>query len=957
MKRHTPIPILLFVIISLSTQMIQAQFSRYYLDITHPRGIQTSDGGFAFMGCYNQDVLLHRLDQMGEPIWEKPLWPNGISRLYAGKILKQTSDGGYAVGWTWNSERYFKRLDQWGDTLWTTDFSSVEENFSLVEAIETHDHGFVASGYVLDTAQLKYLLCLAKIDSLGHLSWLQRYDLDSVNQYGGRGLIELEDHGYAFIGYSSNNTGQELGTHLLRTDSAGMLQWNRFYGDSTSRYTPERLYRLQNGNWIITGQYTPFDYSDPSEGWALWVDSSGTTLQQRRYDFEDVYRVIHVLEDSNGVLTMTGMCPNPGGSYSATRLWETDAQGQMVWNKWYYWPGIPDFVSRTPQGGYSLIGQQMVVRWASFSIADSAGNVNTNVLEGQFFLDDNSNCILDSGETAYTPLPLGLTARNILTNQSFYSKADSGDFFRINLPLGTYELIPSGHPYLSYPCTDPDTVTFFSPYQSIRYDVAVQIQDSCPYNQVSIGSPFLRIGDTCRIDVRAWNDGTVASTYTTVEVELDSFLTYLSSDVPLLSQSGQTLFFELDTLEVGASKTIQIQAYLDSTVVPGQAHCLEAHVFPDSVCGTGNLWQGASIQAGVKCLGDSIAFSLKNLGTTMLAHRNYLIYIDDVIFRMDSFQLNSGDSLEIVDPATAGATYRIEAEQEAGFPITLGDPLAIAFKEGCLPLANGGFNTGWVNSFYNGNAAPAQAINCLENGTSYDPNDKRAQPFGYDSLHYIRANTPINYQIRFQNTGTDTAQRVIILDTLSQFLDPSSIVPGTSSHPYTWSISQQNVLRFKFQPIELVDSLTNPEGSQGYVQFTIRQQVDNPIGTLIKNSAAIYFDFNPPVITNTAYHEIGEDFLRIELIDIISTAEPLDKLRVAIAPNPVGNRARVVVEGGNFQLYTLELFNINGQKVYARSSRGEETLWIEPQGLPRGIYTYQLDGDGQYLQRGRIRLK
>lgn len=55
---------------------------------------------------------------------------------------------------------------------------------------------------------------------------------------------------------------------------------------------------------------------------------------------------------------------------------------------------------------------------------------------------------------------------------------------------------------------------------------------------------------------------------------------------------------------------------------------------------------------------------------------------------------------------------------------------------------------------------------------SFDPNDKRVEPAGSDSVfHYTELNANLKYFIRFQNCGTDTAFNVVIRDTMDLDLD------------------------------------------------------------------------------------------------------------------------------------------------------------------------------------------
>ncbi|MCB0556652.1 MAG: hypothetical protein KDD02_24110, partial [Phaeodactylibacter sp.] len=64
-------------------------------------------------------------------------------------------------------------------------------------------------------------------------------------------------------------------------------------------------------------------------------------------------------------------------------------------------------------------------------------------------------------------------------------------------------------------------------------------------------------------------------------------------------------------------------------------------------------------------------------------------------------------------------------------------------------------------------------------------NDKQGFPRGYGDEHYIYPGTDLEYLVRFQNTGNDTAFLVVIRDTLSEFLDIATVRPGAASHPYT----------------------------------------------------------------------------------------------------------------------------------------------------------------------------
>lgn len=92
-------------------------------------------------------------------------------------------------------------------------------------------------------------------------------------------------------------------------------------------------------------------------------------------------------------------------------------------------------------------------------------------------------------------------------------------------------------------------------------------------------------------------------------------------------------------------------------------------------------------------------------------------------------------------------------------------------------------------------------LDCQEIIASFDPNDKTVVPAGVDNDHFILAEDELEYKIRFQNTGNDTAFIVVIRDTLSEFLDPATVVSGVSSHDYTLYMYGNGILEWTFNNI------------------------------------------------------------------------------------------------------------------------------------------------------------
>jgi fimbrial isopeptide formation D2 family protein len=140
---------------------------------------------------------------------------------------------------------------------------------------------------------------------------------------------------------------------------------------------------------------------------------------------------------------------------------------------------------------------------------------------------------------------------------------------------------------------------------------------------------------------------------------------------------------------------------------------------------------------------------------------------------------------------------------------------------------------------------------------SYDPNDKIGYPLGSTDAHFVEDGTEIEYVVRFQNTGNAAAYDVVIRDTLDANLDIETFKLVANSHSVMVAVDPDTrEIVFNFANIMLPDSTSDEPGSHGLISFKIRMKQNLPMGTTIPNTAYIFFDSNPAVITNTYTHTI-----------------------------------------------------------------------------------------------------
>lgn len=460
--------------------------------------------------------------------------------------------------------------------------------------------------------------------------------------------------------------------------------------------------------------------------------------------------------------------------------------------------------------------------------------------------------------------------------------------------------------------------------------------DDCAVLDVELGAAFLRRCFTSYYYLSVHNAGTVAATDAELVLELDEFLSYEGASILPTGVVGQNVVWNFDEILPGQSFTIVVQVTVSCDSQLGQTHCSQAYISPNPDCTTANGWTGTNLELEGDCEGNEVIFTVRNTGNTDLSEAVHYIVIEDGVAMSQEQTLEDlgMDQVETFAFPANGSTYTFQLDQVDNHPFS--ERMSVSV-EGCGEDGQSGFSTGFVTQFPQSTASPNIDILCLENIGAYDPNDKGAFPVGYGEEHFIEPETEINYRIRFQNTGTDTAFTVIIRDTLSEWLDLRTLSLGNSSHSYDADIDMSRALTFTFNNILLPDSTTNLEESQGFVDFSISPQLDAPLGTVIENSAAIYFDFNEPVITNTVFHTLGRDFLEV----VNTTVNPSYDLSWEIFPNPVQQRLVLDIKGELPEGTQLLIFNALGQleqTMPVTEGRAETSV----QQLTAGWYQLQL---------------
>ena len=612
--------------------------------------------------------------------------------------------------------------------------------------------------------------------------------------------------------------------------------------------------------------------------------------------------------------------------------------GQIAF-EWTFPDGITtsteQTITPTQTGVYTLRTQAVGAACDFFSTvfidleAETCATIN-----GYVHQDDNEDCAPD-------PADLPLEGWQVIATDgvaSYVAFTDSEGYYQLNVPIAATSvtlIAPSTAWEICVATVDLDPALAEGETRTVDFPVKALVE--CPELDINLSANFLRRCFSSHYYINVTNNGTETATGAEVTLALDEFISYENASLQPTGIIGQTIVWTIDEIAPNETVFFWVRVFVSCNAQLGQTHCSEVSVTPNPLCAPTQNWSGTNLELEADCNGTDVIFTVRNTGTNDLTEMVNYIVIEDGVAMMQSQVLEDlgGDQVETFLFPANGSTYTFQLDQVENHPYS--ELLSLSI-EGCGVNGQNNFSTGFVNQFSQTTATISNDVFCLANVGSYDPNDKAALPIGYGEQHYIVPETELYYRIRFQNTGTDTAFTVVIRDVLSEDLDLRTIDLGVSSHDYTAAIDANRTLTFTFNNILLPDSTTNLEASQGFVDFRISPDVNTPLETLIENEAAIYFDFNEPVITNTVFHTLGRNFLEVVNTEVV----PGVAIQWNIFPNPVADQLQLQLSGEEIpEVFGLQIRDAQGRLLRSVKFSGS-THTLSVADLPAGWYQLRL---------------
>lgn len=679
------------------------------------------------------------------------------------------------------------------------------------------------------------------------------------------------------------------------------------------------------------------------------------------------------IECPNGQSIVLKPYPGGGGTFMGEPI-DNDSDLNPGIGYDYCWTPNPEFgtmlemadtVQTLPPGSYApeesfanLIGCPLNGFW-TITITDNLSvdngyvfNWGLNLLHdpscyttayGKLYVDTNGNGLFDEGEP---PIPNQLV---VAEPGPYYGYSNANGDYHMYLDSGSYVVQPHNveAPWLG---TNPETMNIEISTNELDtiygLDFGYNANIFCPDLNVDVTVSTIAVCISPQVFVSYTNNGTDIAEDALITLELDENMTYISGG-NLISQDGNTLIFNVGDIQIGESGSFIV--YTDYSCDPetaGLTACVEAVITPNDPCEDPDPeWDHSSVSVEGYCAEDTaVCFTIENTGEPgegdMQGTSQYRIYENENLVATEEFQIAGGETIEICWPAN-GSTIRLEADQRPGHPGNSHPQDAI---EGC---GNPEYTFGQILNVPQDDQDEFVEIDCQEVLASYDPNDKRVVPTGLTEEHFIDTTMPLEYTIRFQNTGTYPAQLVIVRDTISELLDISTFRHLASSHECDIDFPAGNIIRWTFNNIWLADSASNPEGSIGFLKFRIEQTPGLEYGEEIFNNAGIYFDYNLPIITNTTHNKIGK-------FNGVILSEPVNynkSNKIEIYPNPATEKINVK---SNETIVSIQVFDVQGRLIKNIKDINSRFHTFDRGDLENGLYYYQINSQNGISASGKL---
>jgi hypothetical protein len=864
-------------------------------------------------------VLISSISFAQEIEWQNTIGGSVSDRL---RSVIQTSDGGYLIGGysdsnisgdkTENSigmyDYWIIKTDSQGTITWQNTIGGTDDDI-LNAAIQTIDGGYLLGGMSKSNISGDKTensiggndYWIVKVDSIGIVQWQNTIGGDTTDEL--HSVIQTTDGGYLLGGWSESNISSDKSENsngmkdywIVKIDSTGNILWqNTIGGNSVDELSS--IIQTNDGGYLLGGMsYSNIsgdkteDTNGSTDYWIVKVNSIGTIQWQNTIGGDYLEYLHSIIQASDGGYLIGGYSlSNISGdktenSIGGVDYWvvKTNASGIVQWENTIGGSNSDLLYSvfQSIDGGYLLAG-------TSYSGISGDKTENLNGVNDYWIVKVDGIGVIQWQNT-FIGYSADYLASNFLTTDGGF--VIGGESY--SLIGGDKTENSTGMDYWIVKCSNN--------YSYIQGKTYADLNSNQQHDLSEPAIPYLKITET---NTNRFAFSQASGFYSIAILDSGNFEVapdYLNlyNTVPLTHTGNFTAFQQIDSLNDFAFQPTGTFNDLCISISP-----------------LGNFRSGFNA---------NYALNYSNLGTTTL--------IPTIVFYPDNnvtFISASLTPTTITPDSVVFVLGTMNPFQSGQIIITVnvntGLPIGTLINSGAmiLPIVNDvnpGCNTSYWELFTTG---------------SYDPNDILVnRSFIYD--YEMPAPPDLEYIIRYQNTGNDTAFTVKILNPLdTNRLDLSTLEIVATSHPADIRfVYHERNLEFVMNNILLPDSNINEPLSHGFVRYRIKPKTTVAVDDSIQNFAAIYFDFNNPVITNTAVTNIVQP----------TGVQEITPGNISIFPNPTNNKVTIRLTETAEKITAANVFNLYGQEVKAIKILPTHTAEIDISDLAQGVYYIRIN--------------
>jgi uncharacterized repeat protein (TIGR01451 family) len=770
--------------------------------------------------------------------WSKLLGGSGLDGVDPpDKISLIDRDGGYLIGGTnWSNDRdvtgnhtgvngfatqdiWVVKLDTQKNILWSASLGgSSGDGFGSLQL--AHDNGYIVTGTTnsndgdVTGNHGGGDAWVVHLGNRGNVVWQKC--LGGTQSDGGT-YVERTGDGYILLGSTSSNDGDVSGLHgtgddiwVVKLDRNGNIEWQKCLGGNgydrpaSIKYTPD-------GGYIVTGVTNSTDgdvqgmHGNMDDIWVAKLDRNGALEWQKCLGGTKEERVYDIERTATGGFIVSGSTYSDDGDVTGLHVSDTtyetndawvvslSSTGAIEWQK-CFGTSLDDAFSDIlvlPDHSYLAVGKTSYIAYDVPYLRGDANCWLVNFNNSGNLIWEKSFSVPNVGyRTEYgTSLSLTHTGNMIVTGYCFIN--GGGDIWLFE--AGAINTIAG---YVFYDANSN----------------GIEDNGESFFDKIAVRSG--KNGDTTSAIPRNgyYSMNVDTGTYSTSVVPYNNYYNI----VPAVKTSTFNSYFNTDSIHFAVQPLPNLR---DVTV----------SMFPLTVARPGFTAQYKIVY--------------KNVGTNTVNTGNIKLIKDRRLALTSSLPAAASVSGDTVTWNYSNLAPNVEVSITLNFVVAT--PPSVNLGDTLKSIA-------WID--HDGiDVTPFDDTVTLKQIVigSFDPNDKTEANAGVITPAQVANGDYLNYLIRFQNTGTDTAFNITVRDTLENRLDWNSLQMISASHSYQLAIEGGNKLTWQFNNIKLPYTSIDEPNSHGYIAYRIKPKSTVPVGDTIKNTAGIYFDYNLPIATNT----------------------------------------------------------------------------------------------------------